>query len=75
MLFIVFVLGGYEKGSNDVVPFEVHLDAQATASLLEVFPKSFYVGYHDGNVLVVGSFVVELVPSHCLCIVDDVFVI
>ena len=48
------------KGSNGVVAFEVHLDAQAIAGLLELFPKPFCVGYYSGNVFVVRSFVVGL---------------
>ena len=78
MVFVVFVLGGHEKDSDDVAAFEMHLDAQAIAGLLELFPKSFCVGYHNGNVLIVGSFVVGvdvLVPSSCLCIVMVVFVV
>ena len=78
MVFIVFILGTHEKGSVGVVAFEVHLDAQAIADLLEPFPKSFFVGYHDGNVLVVGFFivgVVVLVPHGCLCTLDSEFVV
>ena len=45
--------------------------------LLQVF-LNFCVWYHNGNVLVAGSFVVGvvvLVPSGCLCIVVVVFVV
>ena len=56
----------------------MHLDVQAIAGLLELFPKPFCLGYCHGNIFVVESFVVEvvmLVPSGCLCIVDVVPVV
>ena len=77
-VFVVFALGAHEKGSDSVAAFEVHLDVQVVAGLLEIFPKSFSVGYHDGNASVVGPFIVGdvlLVPSGCLCIAVIVLVV
>ena len=73
MVFNVFILWDNEKGSDCIVALEVHMNVQAIASLLELLPESFYVGYCNVNVLDVGSFfvgVVVLVPSDCLCIMD-----
>ena len=73
LVFNVFILGGHEKGSDGVVTFKVHLDAQTIAGLLELFPKSFCIGYHDRNVFVIGSIavgVIVLVIRGCWCIVN-----
>ena len=42
-VFIVFIVGGHEKVSDGIVAFEVHLDAQVIAGLIELFPQSFCI--------------------------------
>ena len=61
LVHVVFVFGVHEKGFDGVVAFEVHLDAQAVVGLLEPFPTSFCVWDHDGDIIVVGSFIVGVV--------------
>ena len=39
----------------------MHLDALAIAGLFDPFTKLFCVGYHDGNVFVVGTSVAGVV--------------
>ena len=46
-IYCPYLWGAIKKGSDGVVAFEVHLDAQPIAGLFELSPKSFCVGHHD----------------------------
>ena len=44
LVLVIFVLWGHEKGFDSVVSFEVYLDAQAVAGLLEPTQKDLRTG-------------------------------
>ena len=63
-------LGAMKRNLMVLVPLNCTWDTKTIAGLFQLFPKFFCVGYHDGNVFVVGSIavgVVVLFPSGCQC--------
>ena len=61
-----------------LLPLKCTWNPKVVTGPLKLFPKSFYVGYHYGNVFIIESFivgVVVLVSSGCLSIVVVVLVV